>query len=100
VKTIIILFLLAFPVQAGTWEEVCLMMGVNPEHMIKPNVMLVRPNSIRDYVAIYRPDVNMVLTTNMDKAVLAHEYAHAVMYSQTYQEPRAMQVMKYFGPKE
>jgi hypothetical protein len=80
---------------AGLWEDVCRLHGVNPKHLIKPQVVKKydrRPNGV--CYGFYCYPTNTIYVYDPDPRVLAHEYAHAVMFSFAYQEKLAERTEK------
>lgn len=81
------------------WERVCMVMHVSPEEVSRPPVHYVDENNplIRGMLGAYfPPPIHVVVVCTHDESVLAHEYAHAIMCSDAYQEPIAEKVEKLF----
>jgi hypothetical protein len=85
---------------AALWEQVCREFGVDHRQVQRPEIVVVSRNhpAVKGCHAVIFPYQGLIYTTTLDPRVIAHEYAHAVMFSNAYQEPRALAVeVKLFG---
>lgn len=91
------LIVLAFAFTVTDWELVCGVLEVDPTHLIKPEVRVVADNhkALMGDWATYKPNEHRIYISEdcpHFQRVLWHEYAHAAMFSNAYQEMMAEMV--------